>query len=103
MLAKTMRKAAGLAMRRFSRSEIGNDNQTVAENAEQKIVELLQEHPHDDGLVIRGIHKLIGADQPVVLRAIRELESKVVVEIDTVLHDPLASRVMLKSDKEGLD
>jgi hypothetical protein len=56
---------------------------------------LLAAHIEGRGLVVRDLHRLARLPQPVVLRCIHNLEQEGVVQLDEVLHDPLASVIRL--------
>lgn len=46
-------------------------------------------------LALRDLHHRIGAPQPAILRAVEELRIAGQLQVDQVLHDPLASKVIL--------
>jgi len=99
MFPKTMRHAASCAARRFGRPK-KTRLETVGKTTEDKIIGLLRNLPDgQDNVVLRNVHTAIDVDQPSVLKAVRNLDHLGLVQIDTVLHDPLASRVALAGVK----
>jgi len=90
-----MRKAASFAARRLGSSKNARPKAEV-QTTEEKIIGMLKNLPDgQDNVVLRSVHTAIEVDQPLVLNAVRNLDHRGLIQIDTVLHDPLASRVAL--------
>jgi len=95
MFARTMRRAAGFAARKLG-GDSAQKSIAGTSKTEQKIIAMLENLPEgQDYVVLRTVHSAIDVDQPSVLKAVRNLARRGIVQVDQVLHDPLASRMAL--------
>ena len=97
MIATNVKRFARLVTRKMHLRASRTQADCAEIETQDRIIELLDALPDGVGMVaMRDIHKVLLTSQPKVLRAVRDLEKSGLVTVETVPHDPLASKVALR-------